>query len=354
MTTLVALSTKDALVMGCDSLGTVTRDLVNPYDLIPEYFDPVNEWKLKKDTDGNPILKEFNDIRRKAQQIPFNQMTHVSKMFSLKPFPVGVMSTGISSIGNRTIKSLINEFKGKHAESSPLFQQGFQDYTVKMIAESLLETINKYYKETFKEWASKPYLELMIGGYGRQGPFPSIFRVFVHQDKIEQTFPDENPFGIAFGGQMQEIQRIVFGTDTTNRVKLILRMEEIFERYLGILQKFLKEKEVTVELPSHRNYPELFPFNNWDLDGFDAEWGDFSEQNAIECVNFFVEIMIKSQQFSSRLPMVGGNVHIVLITKEDGFRFISRREYIHEGYATRMDTKAEYDLEGYNRRRKED
>ncbi len=353
MTTLVALATKDALVMGCDSLGTVTRDLVNPFDLANEFFDPKNEWKLKTDEVGKPVLQKFDDIYKKAQQIPFNQMTHVGKMFSLKPYSIGIMSTGIASIGNRTIKSLINEFKGKHSQNSPLFQSGFQDHTVKMVAESLLETINKYYEETYKEWKSKPYLELMVGGYGKRGPFPSIFRVFVHQNKIEQTFPDDNPFGIAFGGQMQEIQRIVFGTDGANRVKLIIRVGELFEKYRHILQDFLKEKAVSVELPSHTDCPDLFLFTNWDIDGFDADWGDFSEQNAIECVNFFVEIMIKSQQFSSRLPMVGGNVHIALITREDGFRFISRREYIHEGYTTKMDFQEENAHEGY-RIRKED
>ena len=75
-------------------------------------------------------------------------------------------------------------------------------------------------------------------------------------------------------------------------------------------------------------------FKDWDLNGFDANWGDFSEQNAIECVNFFVEIMIKSQQFSSSLPTVGGEVHIALITKEKGFSWISREEYEHEGHLT--------------------
>ena len=54
---------------------------------------------------------------------------------------------------------------------------------------------------------------------------------------------------------------------------------------------------------------------------------------AIGCVDFFVDIMIKSQNFSSRLPTVGGEVHIALIIKNDGFRFISREEYEHEGYA---------------------
>ena len=70
----------------------------------------------------------------------------------------------------------------------------------------------------------------------------------------------------------------------------------------------------------------------WDLEGFNANWGDFSEQNAIECVNFFVNIMIKSQQFSYGMPTVGGEVHIALITKKDGFRFISKEEYHHEGH----------------------
>lgn len=42
MTTLVALNTRDALVMGCDSLGTVTKRLVNPFDLM-NYFDPDND-----------------------------------------------------------------------------------------------------------------------------------------------------------------------------------------------------------------------------------------------------------------------------------------------------------------------
>jgi hypothetical protein len=42
--------------------------------------------------------------------------------------------------------------------------------------------------------------------------------------------------------------------------------------------------------------------------------------------------MIKSQQFSYGMPTVGGEVHIALITKTDGFRFISREEYRHEGH----------------------
>ena len=332
MTTLVALATKDALVMGCDSLGTVTKDLIDPFDLVHDFFDPKNNWNLKIDGERKPILKTFADIYKKAQQIAYNQMTNVGKMFSLKPLPMGIMTTGIASIGNRTIRSLINEFKSKSALVE------FRDYTVKDIAEKVLEFINGYYQPEFSEWKSKPDLELMIGGYSKDGPFPTIFRILVHQNKVETTFTEGVFFGIAFGGQMQEIQRIVFGIDNSNRLKLLIRVGQLFEKYKGFLQSFLKKEKVSVELPPLEGYSDdLYLFQDWDLDGFDAEWGDFSEQNAIECVNFFVEIMIKSQQFSSRLPTVGGNVHIGLITKEEGFKFISREEYIHEGYSTKVE-----------------
>ena len=72
--------------------------------------------------------------------------------------------------------------------------------------------------------------------------------------------------------------------------------------------------------------------DGWELDGFNANWGDFSEQNAIECVDFFVNIMTKSQQFSEGMPTVGGEVHIALITKVKGFQFIPKEEFNHGGH----------------------
>ena len=43
-------------------------------------------------------------------------------------------------------------------------------------------------------------------------------------------------------------------------------------------------------------------FTNWDIEGLDAKFEDFSEQNAIDCVDFFIEIMIRAQAVSSQLP----------------------------------------------------
>ena len=97
MTTLVALSTKDSLVMGCDSLGTVTNPSVNPWDL-RDFFD--DQFNLRIDSDGNPLLNNFKQIYAKMEEIPYDQMTHVNKLWSLQPLPMGVMETGIKSIGD--------------------------------------------------------------------------------------------------------------------------------------------------------------------------------------------------------------------------------------------------------------
>ncbi len=84
MTTLVALATKDALVMGCDSLSSVTRPLVDPYNLV-QYFDGNNNWKLKLGEDGKPLLTDWYKLYERTEIIPYSNMTHVSKIFPLSP-----------------------------------------------------------------------------------------------------------------------------------------------------------------------------------------------------------------------------------------------------------------------------
>lgn len=282
MTVLVALTTKDALVLGCDSLGTIPKVLVDPFELIGEFFDPDNEWRLKIGTDGKTILQNFNDIYKKASSLPFDHMTHVTKMFSLAPLEIGVMQTGIVSIGDRTIKSLINEFKRKE----PAFNNEKKptNYTVKSIGNKLLSFINGFFQEVYTD-ERKPHLEFMIGGYDKQKQVPSIYRIYLHEKRVEKVFVES--FGIAFAGQMQEIQRIVFGIDGISSLRLMERASILFDKYRELSQRYLEKKGIIEELPRWDVYEdELSMLKGLELNQFDAEWGDFSEQNAIECVNF--------------------------------------------------------------------
>ncbi|MCK4384643.1 MAG: hypothetical protein KAW52_00120 [candidate division Zixibacteria bacterium] len=338
MTTLIALSTKDSLVLGCDSLGTATRYLIDPFDL-DEFFDPTKDFELKKDKNGNPVRKDFNTIFRKAKSVPFTHMAHMTKLFSLSPLPMGIMCTGITSIGNRTIKSLIEECKSKEM----VFREKPKpkNYTVKGIANKILTFICRHYENKYPREKGGPALEFILGGYDKRSPIPKIVRIKLPEKKIEESLKEEE-FGIVFGGEMKEIHRIVYGTDFSNWLKIQERHIELLRKYRDKMNRFLKQKKVSVEIPelAMEHIKELDMFSDkWGLDRFYANWGDFSEQNAIECVDFFVNIMIKSQQFSYGMPTVGGEVHIALITKTDGFRFISREEYRHEEHLVPKETK---------------
>ena len=66
MTTLVALPTKDAVVMGCDSLATVSKPLVDPLTILDEYFDS-ESGDLKVDGAGKPVLAHISDLFDKAE-----------------------------------------------------------------------------------------------------------------------------------------------------------------------------------------------------------------------------------------------------------------------------------------------
>ena len=330
MTTLVALATKDTLVMGCDSLGSVTTPLIDPVDLI-EFFDSDKEFELKLDAEGKPKIKSFYDIYRKAIPIPIEHMTHTSKLFSLDPLRAGVMFTGITSIGERTVKSLVEEFiaeKGKSIESTL--------YSIEQVVDQIREHIMKYYKEEFEEEKNMPKLELIIGGYCKKGAIPEIYRIkFPGKEKGKRQL-EKGHFGIVFGGQMKEIERIVFGRDFENMLELKKRHTEILRIYRKeIIKSLQEEQDLYIEIPEPTSDQLLKKFdifaNGWDFKGFYAKWGDFSEQNAIECVDFFVNIMIKSQQFGRGMPTVGGEVHVLLITK-DRVKFVSKEEYHHEGH----------------------
>jgi hypothetical protein len=315
MTTLAAIATKDALVMGCDSLGSVTMYFVNPARLY-DFFDPDNGYKLKLDEHGTPVLKDLDTVYGMAEILPYNHMTHVDKLFSLRPLEMGVMVTGLASIADFTVKNLINQFKG---QDKAFKQTGRKpaNFTVKSVAERLLKFIYGFYDKAYKDWANKPVLELMIGGYDKQKHTPNIYRIHVHEKRIESM---GDGFGVVFGGQMTEIQRLVFGTDSLNRIMLVDRARRLVAKYREQVLTALRENGVRFDIPEVQLKDYDIFSDGWSLQALDAEWGDFSERNAIECVKFFIDIMVKSQQFSNKLPTVGGDVHIAIITKTDGFK----------------------------------
>lgn len=329
MTTLVALNTIDSLVMGSDSLGTTTKKMVDPFDLA-NYFDSEGGWHIKIGADGIPLLRTFSEIYDKAEDVPYSHMQHVDKLFSLEPLKMGIMTTGIVAIGDRSIKNLIAEFKT--TDSFKNIEKG--NYTLRSVARRLLNFIWQHYSQEYSNERNRPILEFMLGGYDKKKYTPGIIRIFASENKLGKTDYD---YAIYFGGQFKEIGRLVHGTDYGNRLKLAKRSDEILNKYHQLLCQELEACGNPITLKNPKEFgDELKLFNDWNIEGMDALVAAFSEQNAIECVDFLVNVMIKSQQFSAEMPTVGGEVQVAVIKKLSGFHYISRKVWKHGEHAVEM------------------
>ena len=324
MTTLIALATKHAVVVGADSLGTQTRNMLDPFQ-VAKYFDPDHEFKLRLNPDGTPTLNDFPQLYEDTEPVPYNQLLHVKKLFRLGRLPIAVMFTGISSIGTRTIRALVAEFSTRNPKTED------EDYTVNGIAACFLRFLREYYEQEFQRGFEQPGLELLLAGYDKGETWPAIVKVDVRENSVLQSF-SAGEFGIAFAGQMDWIQRIVFGTDVNNKIRLMQRTRSLMDMYRDKLIEHLKSEGYDGTLPKSTEFgDDLDLFNEWDLDRLQASWEEFSEQNAINCVDFFLRIMIQAQDISSQLPTVGGDVHIAVI-RRDGYYQVTKEVWHHQGY----------------------
>ena len=245
---------------------------------------------------------------------------------------MGVMFTGITSIGNRTIGKLISDFR----ETDSVFDTDAEpsNYTVRSVGDRLLQYLRQPYASTYPQLHQRPELGLIIGGYDKLSYPPSLYRIDILENTIDEVFSSDSPFGLAFGEQKDWIQRIVFGTDETNQVRLARKAHDLLVDYHQKVTDAVAKAGIGFEVPHPDSWgDELNLFNNWSLHGLEAaDIAEFSEQNAIDCVDFFIEIMIRAQAVSSQLPTVGGEINVAVIRK-DGFRFFSRQEWRHRDHS---------------------
>ncbi len=328
MTTIVTFATKDVIVMGGDSLGTASRNMVDIVKLF-QYFD-AETGLVKKDKNDEPLLSNFWDhIYLHREDLPYSHMTHVDKIFKLYK-NIGVATAGLISIGDRTLKSIIQE----------LMTEGI--YPCEDATKELVNKIQEYYEKEYSNLKVKPPIELLVAGWDQNDNRPKVFRVNFPPGNYESAL--NGGYGISFGGQYREIARLIHGTDVHN-------MDLIEGRYKSLLMRFankLQESKQDIALPDLDDFCaeyRIFGLENpddsnsdlWRLNGFDANYSDFSDQNAINCVYWLIELMIRVQEFGNSMPTVGGDIHIAIIDRKDGFRFISEESYNLQGHITPKD-----------------
>ena len=326
MTTTISLPTRDCVVIGCDSLATTSQNMINPSKFADYYFSKDGRIKLGKD--NQPLLKSVKSLFAFLESIPTNQLPSVTKIFDLKPFEAGLLFAGITGIGKQSVKNLIDRFK----DSSDFKSLYEINYTLEKLTEKLFKCLKKIYDIEYEELPEKyrPVMEVIVSGYSKEGIQPEVFRIILGQSPYVQEEVKAGDFNIVYGGTYDVIQRIVGGIDSRSFSNLIDRNREILDNCKRLIETKLSEAGIELDLPEiDGNDPDfdLFGKNFGGVSGIFSDIKRLSEQAAIDFVEFLISTMIKAQEFSESLPTVGGEIHIAIITKMGGFKWISKEEY---------------------------
>jgi len=225
-----------------------------------------------------------------------------NKVAQIKDYPIGVMSWGIASIGDRSIQSLIMEFEYDY----PLVKDN-QSFTVKEVADKLLEFMMGRYNTVYAPNGNRPHLGIFVGGYSHysKGNFFSDQYVYSFPQSqnweiVRPNKPDGSPsFGVNWYGQTDALIRLVKGYDLAGLDELVKR---------GV------DKEIIAKWATD-NVTELpLVFDGMPL------------QDAVDFSNYAVQVVIGRFRFGVGPPLCGGKIDIAVITPA-AFHWAQRKQW---------------------------
>lgn len=333
MTTTITLASRDFIVVGADSLATVSADLVDPIEVLEQFFDK-KTGDLKVDA-GGPLLANVRQILDLSESRPVNQLPSVTKLFSLAPKNAAAVFAGASRIGDITVRNLVEGFVNSDKFKS------YKRYTIRGLAERFRDFIVSVYEAEIPQESDRPVLEIIVSGYSTVHRKPEIFKIVMGWDWQKKQFLGDvseevtrGNYDIKFGGQYDVIQRVVMGVDIRSWLNLNKHCLRVLNEYKRKVDHEAASQGVNFQAPQ----PDP---KDPDLDLFGVEFGGvtrslsdvggLSPKAGIEFVEFLISTMIKSQEFSPTIPTVGGEIHLAILMKESGFRWINQPSLPHDG-----------------------
>lgn len=167
MTICVSVRVPEGIVLGTDSMSTVTV----------------------KDSEGVPyVVKSYPNAR---------------KLFQIGDLPIGVFTYGLARIGDRSLMELIYQFSAANQEES-----------VPLVANGLAEFINQAYSSEFPPGTEQPTLGLYIAGYSKGSYSVHEREVIFPQQLVPKTVQrtgGEN--GVLWRGMEIPFYRLYIGCD---------------------------------------------------------------------------------------------------------------------------------------------
>lgn len=310
MTINVGIVTAEALVLGCDSIASITEHLLDPF-----------RQDVTENADGSMRIDfDMDDLVPTVT----GAWGGVTKMFELSQSPpVAAVTAGLAKLNGLNMSSLASEFAAtRHAQqathSAPV--------TVEDVATSFLRFMRTRYEQHYadsplpEQFRDGP--EFLIGGFGTADAFPSLYRVSVQEDSCHLEYGGGEG-GVTWGGESDAVERLLRGYDEEIRFKvdalytgtMRIYKAEVIQAATQLLNSFSAQPGDAMESLQTRlpKPPVIFP---WAAEKLEIRYADLPLQDAVDLVAFLVTLQSARAKFGSGVATVGGRTHVGVITKQ--------------------------------------
>jgi hypothetical protein len=319
MTINIAVATRDAIILGCDSLSSVVETAAFP--LRGRGFAKDATGNDLVDAEGNRLIA-VNEVR----SVVTNVYGGVSKMFLLYErdgFSVAGVTAGKATLDGLTIAELAKRFCQNHRISNTVFN------TVEDVANAFLAYIRNLWELDVDFAAADPSMHMFLP--------PLQFIVAGHCP--EDHIGDGDHCGACWAGQSDFVERLLLGVD--HGVKHSVQeqfgrsMREATTQVLTEMIERLSGAGVSIPEGLEMDFPGLPNAPSWETAQTDVQFQDLPTQYAIDFVELLVNTQSGMQRFGSGIPTVGGRTHIGVLRRGESFRMLNEPELTHNhaGYS---------------------
>jgi hypothetical protein len=246
-----------------------------------------------------------------------NVYNNANKVFNLrKGLPIGLATWGLGSISELSIETLAKDLRRRFSGEEPSYKDWHLDpetYTIEGVAERVKEFMydEKYQPafEALEEGSELSPLGFFVVGYSANTSYAEEYSLLLAPAGVTgpTLLREAHQTGVQWAGQLEAVQRLLVGFGQQLGGLLVsefgVAAEEVPEKLLK-LRDALSAPVVSPAMPI---------------------------QDAIELAEFLVDVSIKYSRFMPGSPTVGGPIECAAISKHEGFKWIKRKHYYHQG-----------------------
>ena len=264
MTICVSVKTSQGIVLGTDSMSTITHQV-----------------------DGQiGVVKTYSNAR---------------KLVQMGNLPIGVFTYGLGNLGARSIHGLIQEYS----------QQRLVTMDVQSIAMGLAKHIEPIYRNYVGSESGGTTLGLYVAGYSEDSPLPEEWGIELPSSPTPRLVQGSDEFGVTWRGIDRPFLRLYRGYD----MRLFRQLGQ------NIIARGVSREMLQILIDSISDVMQEIPLQS------KVNFQHMPIQDAINFAVYVLRTTIGYTTFESGPPSCGGPLQIAAIVEGSGFQWISEPQY---------------------------